>query len=251
MCTLNQAFQPIPVAPPVPTLTEDVVRSLEFSDLDQVPAILKAVGAQLEALAFSLAGCRTVQEFKSLKKEVLPRYVQLSIAATNLVSALVPNAQREALTVEVFAEIERLLQSDGLPAIGEEAVNEALFCLFTLRRAYGVIGRIPIDVPPQENLSEDLATAREFHHWTIVSQLHFDCLRVAFKAKLQLAKPVISEILDGCRAAVMAYACARRALDLRDPVLQVDLSNVVWDEEDEALANESTNDRDSTIMNQL
>jgi len=251
MSALNQAFQPVPVAPPVPTLTEDVVRSLKISDLDQVPVILQAVGEQLESLASRLVGTGTVQEFQGLRKEVLSRYVQLSIAATNLVNALVPRARMEALTVEAFAEIERLLQRDGLTTIGVEAVNEALFCLFTLRRTYGVVGRIPVDVPPQEDLSEDLAIAQEFHHWIIVSQLHFDCLRVAFKARIQLTAPVTAEILDGCRAAVMAYACARRALDLQDPERQVDLSKVVWDEEDQALANESTNERDSAIMNQL
>jgi hypothetical protein len=181
----------------------------------------------------------------------LPRYVQLSIAATNLVSALVPKARREALIVEAFAQIERLLQSDGLATIGEEAVDEALFCLFTLRRTYGVIGRIPVDALPQENLSEDLAIAGELHHWTIVSQLHIDCLRAAFKAKLKLPEQVTAEILDGCRAAVMAYACARRGLDLRDPEPKVDLSKVIWDEEDEALSNESADERDSIIMNRL
>jgi hypothetical protein len=144
------------------------------------------------------------------------------------VSALVPHEEREGLTSEAFSEIEKLLQCDGPAMIGEEAINEALFCLFTLRRSYGVVGRMQA-VPSQENLPEDLAIDREFHHWMIVSQLHFDCLRVAFKAKLQLTEPVIAEILDGCRGAVMAYACARRALDLRHPELQVDLSKVVWD----------------------
>jgi hypothetical protein len=223
---------------------------LEIACEDQVPAILKAVGAQLESLASRLAGSRTIPEFKSLKKDVLPQYVQVSIAATNLVSALVPQSNREGLTREAFSEIERLLQADGPTAIGEEAVNEALFCLFTLRRAYGVVGKIQI-APSQENLPEDLAMAREFHHWMIVSQLHFDCFRVAFKTRLKLTEPVTREILDGCRASVMAYACARRALDLRDPQLQADLSNVVWDQEDEALSNESADERDSTIVNQV
>jgi hypothetical protein len=60
--------------------------------------------------------------------------------------------------------------------------------------------------------------------------------------KRPLYPEVLEVILDGLRAAVNAYAWARRGLELRTPSAEPAVAPIEWDEEEQALLDEATHD---------
>lgn len=63
---------------------------------------------------------------------------------------------------------------------------------------------------------------------------------------MQLHRPVYPQVLevvmDGLRAAVNAYAWARRGLDLRAPKSEPEMTPIEWDDEEQDLLREATFD---------
>jgi hypothetical protein len=82
------------------------------------------------------------------------------------------------------------------------------------------------------------------------SQMHLNCLSFAIREHLVPAPDVLREVLAELRVAIPMYAAIREAVDLRvtaeDEPAWPDA--VLWDAEDEALAQASTDERESLIQ---
>lgn len=245
---LEMAEEPqLPSIFPVPSVPKSIVsRRLGKGSGDMANLIV----SQIDSTAFRLVNCKTARDFLELRKELFPKYAKLSLALANIVN--VEDRDRAVLAdlaVDAFAEFERTFRKRGTAVLGASHYREALFSLSTLRRTYKLLNRILTTPVPEQSQPEDRRIAAEFNYWILWSQLHLDCLLMGFRrtTNVKPAKEIVSEILDGFRAAVMAYSCARRGAQLREFPKHLDFSGVTWDEEDRRLAEESTTERETTL----
>lgn len=235
----------LPQVPPLP----NVPQAVATRRLGKDPAnLVGLIGSQITATAFRLAMCKTAKEFLDLRTEVFRRYAQLSAAAANIVAAEARDIKAlTELTDDSFVEFEKTFREKVEALLSPDAASEALFSISTLRRTYKLWNRIVMTPVPAQNEPEDRETAASYNLYILWSQLHLDCLLMAFASDIRLSEEIISEVLSGLRSSVMAYSCARHGVRLREFPRQFDFTGPDWDETDQALAAQSTREREAML----
>ena len=125
--------------------------------------------------------------------------------------------------------------------LGADAAEQVSFCIFTIKRIFKLLPKMI--VPP--NSASDLQRDRElnglFAQYLLVSHFHLDCVRAILKRHLEVNPSVLAAVLEGLQAGALAYETLRQAMELRaTPELELS-EDAIWDDEDEALLNESEN----------
>lgn len=227
---------------PLPSIPESITSQME-SD----PArILRMLTAKLESIPFRLVRCESELEFESLRNEEFGKYVRLCVSASSFLKAELDLDQIQRITKDAFAQYCEMFESEP-SKIDRNALDEIAFSVSTLRRAYALLERIHRIDPPKQDLAKDRELSAVFMYWALYSQLHLDCLRTSVTRKLSVAEGVLPVILRGLRTSLMAYSYAKQGVRLRECEPQLQLSAENWDEEDKLLAEESTNERESTL----
>jgi hypothetical protein len=88
----------------------------------------------------------------------------------------------------------------------------------------------------------DAEMCGNFTGTVIWAQFHLSCLTKSMELRIPIYPEVTEVVIDGLRAAVNAYAWARRGLDLRVPRAEPFVAPVEFDQEEQDLLNESTYD---------
>lgn len=227
----------------LPSLAAD--KPSESQDLSaRVQELFNSVAAALERLVVRAIEQRTNGEFCAIVREVFPKYFEGALGLSFLAHAFVSAPALEALSNENFSMMEAEFRDQALAAFGACVRDQAIFSVWTLRKISDVCRKIasaPIVSPDKQKEDYELFEGFSFH--AMRNRFHLDCLLTSMKLQRRIYPDVLETIIDGLRSAVDAYAWARRALELRSPVIEPDAPPArVWDEEDDQLLADATYD---------
>ena len=149
----------------------------------------------------------------------------------------------EVLMNEHYSEMEADFRDRGLTAFGAEVRDQAIFTAWTLRKISDLCEAInSAKLASEQQKKTDQELAKQFAFFLVWTRFHLDCLLKSMQIQKPIYPEVLDVVIDGLRAAVNAYALARRGFNLRAPVPQPDVAAVEWDEEDRQLLDEATHD---------
>jgi hypothetical protein len=186
----------------------------------------------------------TASEFQAARQEIFPNYFRAVASMTNLIGAVVPKELLSRLTADSFCEIEADFEQRGAEAFGPAVRDEALFSVWTLRKANDLLHRVVSadGLAPTEVSEHEKRLGLSFVDAALWARFHVDCLRLAMRSNIPLSPAVLEEISGGLRMAVTAFAWMKQWFDLRFPIDEPVLEPVEWDAEDEALLADSMRD---------
>ena len=224
------------------------VRPKQARLLQRGPArIVTLTLREMETIVARLCAATSKPEFESLRMEVFSDYVHLSHILANTFSLPAGSSVKQAVIQQSIKNVENLIEVTGTGLLGPIVVREATFSLQTLGRAYRIVDLINAKGEAQHwQKKVDIELATKFSSVAIFSQLHLECLRFTISQKTALQDGIVEDILEGARFSVMAYSYARQGLELRT-VREPVLTDIILDEEDQELLEESYVDSESSI----
>jgi hypothetical protein len=185
---------------------------------------------------------RTATEFIATRNDVFHKYFDAVRSFADLARIVVPKHVLETLTEVSLANMEAEFLARGLNAFGADVRDQAIITISTMRRTSDICRKINEAKLPPELAEADMQPRNNYAFHAVAARFHLDCLLKAMHLRKTIYPDVLNVIMDGLRSAVNAYAWAVRGLDLRVPRQEVQVPPVVWDDEDEALLAEATND---------
>jgi hypothetical protein len=224
------------------------VRPRQARLLQRGPArIVTLTLREMEVIVTRLSGCGSKAEFDELRTKIFPDYIHLSYILANTFSLPEGSTVRQAVIQQSIKNVAHVIKTLGTPLMSPETVRDAIFCIETLGRAYRLVNLIHSHEDVRsDRIEKDRELARQFSSVAIWSQLHLDCLRFIVSHKLVVGEEILKEILEGMRLSVLAYSFARQGLELRT-VREPILTDIILDEEDHELLNESFLECESSI----
>jgi hypothetical protein len=210
--------------------------------------LFKAIQTILHQLLADVCAKRTAEEFRAVRSEAFPKYVQIMTSLAGFVSAVVPQNVIDRLTYESFSEMESSFRSAGAPAFGQYVKDQAMFTVWTLRKINDLVkdGRLN-RLPKTSLIPADRELAQQFFGSILYSRFHVDCLLMSLHTEVALFPEVLELISDGLRPLVNAYAYIRQASDLRSDQSEEELIHIDFDEEEQELLSLSMRDIGSTL----
>jgi len=222
-----------------------VTGTLRLTAVDMV----KAVRTEIRSLVYLLLACPSVETFRAERAKVFGKYSAFARALSKLTMDIDPLVHQQ-LIQGALATQEHLLHKRGAELLSSEAAGEARFSIVTMQRAFKLIPQIL--ARPAVREEDDNRFAKQFALSVLWASLHLDVLIAALKQGKILPLDVLSEVLQGLRFSVTAYAYAREGYRLRYPSPEPMMFPAAqWDEEDRGLAGQSTAERETTIPDDL
>lgn len=221
------------------------------SNRDEKEAALRADGKDLltksvellSALLLSAIDKNTKREFQAERTKTLESYMAIQSAITVLTRVLIPPKQFEQEASELLTSLENELRHEGAQRFGQDARDQALFTVWTLRKIAKLLSEIRETRLSQAHRSVDQKLAEQFFVTLTYAQFHLDCLVIAMERNRMIRPDVLEEICDGLRGAVNAYGFVRQGVDLRRPRFETPPTPAPeFDEEDRELLDSSMED---------
>lgn len=199
---------------------------------------VKLMSRQMDSMVRPLIACRTKEEFCRLRDEIFPKYANACLGVSNMMRSVMTNIDHLESIQESLSSIMKAFRSVGAAYLGSEGKGEVLFCLATMKKAFGMV-RFILSKPVLAGSEErDIDLARSFATHVIFFQLNFTSLGLAISSDESVNPQVLEEIVQGLRSSIMAYASVRQAMDIRgfSEERYAEPADVSWDAEDEAFA---------------
>jgi hypothetical protein len=216
---------------------------------NEAAEILKGVSSFIDGLLLRAIAAQTKSEFDTAKIEAFMPYARTLTALAKLIRVVVQTQVIERVVDESFCEIEADFRDEGLARFGEDARDQAMLTVWSLRRTSRLLSKLPPLGPIPEALKEqDKKLANDFGFHAAWAQFHLDCLLAAIRHDKPIQLDVMPAIMDGLRAAVNAYGYAVEGLDLRVPRNEPDAQRYEWDDEDEALLASSMHEMETRAL---
>jgi len=229
--TLGAFFQPST------TSEKKLVRSDE--------RLIRELVGVLDRQLIAAVDTRSVLEFNSVRKNVMPRYIRALRALHDTVINLVSDEMLKSISDSIIAELADDLEKQRESRFGDKLTDQAVFTLWTIRKI-GSLGReiLRAGNVQSDRRQADNALLYEYHAACLWAQFHLDVLFAAMKFDRPICEEIRETICDGLRASVDAYAIMKDALALRHPQTEETVPAVTlpWDEEDEQLLASSMRD---------
>lgn len=177
--------------------------------------IIRDLRVQLDTTVFRLLmSTHSDEDFKYLRGELFPKYVNLSTALASVAMVEIPFAMVEDLSRVAFQNLKATVnQRKGLD-MPDDAWSELDFCLSALIEALRMGPELVRIIRPDHALSRVAELNLEFAQQILWSQMHIDCIFFAMHKHLSPKPEILNELLAGCRHAVMAYSAIKEAIDL-------------------------------------
>jgi hypothetical protein len=202
---------------------------------------------EVDRILTQLAECKSRAEFVEVRKKVFSDYANLAYIMANTFSIPDDPTIRQVAIRQALENVERLFETEGVSRLGRPAMDEAAFCLSTLKRAYRLVHVIHArGSAPESSREVDRKLAIQFNAAALFAQLNVDCLRLIVTRRTGVTEEVLQEILLGMRSALMAYACVRGGVEMRTP-RDPYLSGADQDDEDRELLAESFLDYSTSV----
>jgi hypothetical protein len=229
--TLGAFFQP------TTTSEKNLVRSDE--------RLIRELVVVLDRQLIAAINSQSVAEFKSVRENVMPRYVRALRALQDTVINLISIETLESLSNSIIGELAEDLEKQRESRFGDKLTEQAVFTLWIIRKI-GTLGREIAragNVPPDKRKA-DIDLLYEYHEDSLWAQFHLDVLFAAMKFDRPICEPIRETICEGLRASVNAHVIMKDALSLRsnraDEVLPA--ISLPWDQEDQQLLASSMRD---------
>ena len=206
--------------------------------------LFKAMAEVSDDLVLYAISEHTVDGFRSKRDEVLENYIKSVVALSEMIEVIIPQINRAQLFEEAVTGVQSFLRAEALPRFGTDVAEQAVFTAWTMQKTH----RVLVKIANSEKLAkkfrtEDRKLSRESSLWALWSLFHLDCLITAIKHDKSIHPEVLEEISDGLRSAVNAYGVAKQGLNLRrQPTEPITIEPAEWDEEDQALLDDSMHD---------
>lgn len=218
-------------------MPESTVKQLTASAGD----LMRSIASILEDLILSALEKRTASDFIAARQTTFPKYFDAIIAFSKLATIAIPSHTIERIAFESFSEMEAEIREHGLTFFGAAVRDQALFAVWTLRKISDTCQRINAAPEPADKKSDCEFCSR--FAWTVVmARFHLDCLLKSMEVGRPIYPDVLDVMVDGLRSAVDAFTWVRRGLDLRVPRTEPLIESPEWDDEDEALMREASNE---------
>jgi hypothetical protein len=208
----------------------------------KVAELARNLSRIMNDMLLSVIDQKTVQDFTERRDKVLPDYVKILRAQSDLIGVMIPDVLAlAALVGEAFSEIETELEEQGVERFGSVVKDQAIFTIWTLRKTMEQIAKIWsfTGTLPEQLEEQDREICREYFFAAIWTQFHLHCLVLSMRFDKAIYPDLLPEITDGLRAAVNGYAAVRRGVDLRFPYEDPSVIPDTWDEEDQELLDSS------------
>jgi hypothetical protein len=219
----------------VSSLLASRAKSSEHTFAPSATEVFKVCRAEVRAVLLTMLGSRTREEQRREFARLFPKYLALSLAVSHFASAVVPRDIIERLSRESICEIEADFRDKGLVTFGASIRSQALFTIWTLRKANEVVTQIVSASLEESKKEDDRLACVNFTLNALRAQLSLDCLHVAMNEGIAIYPEVSEEFLDDLRAMVNAYSWARRGLEARVPTEDGVLDIPSMDDEDQHL----------------
>lgn len=208
-------------------------------------AIVLAALRESDALIKPLLGAKSKKDFAERRTKIFQDYINVSYVIANSFSGAGAE-KREVATKGAFECVKEILTTKGTPRLGVDRTREAIFCLDTLRRAFRLVDQVHtrgVSVS-EERKEQDRTLSRSFNLHALWAKLHLDCVRliVTKSSNAGVEPEILDTIMDGARAAVMAYSFVRQGLELRRAEELLLPESGPLDTEDKDLLEESYSD---------
>src|SRR5260370_19199343 len=201
--------------------------------------IVRGLVADLRRLIDSLLDTHQVEEFRRRREAAMPQLFSLLASLGYLILADLP--QLSELLGTAFDQAEAMFESSSLLSNPEK--EEIAFALMTMRRNVAMLMQI---VPGGETLS-----AAEIDHLDSALRDHvfafLDLVLLIACVRRNGPHFVIGETLQGCRAALKAYANLEQVFELRSAAQVRVAHKEPMEEEDRDLAVSSHLERESFL----
>jgi hypothetical protein len=205
--------------------------------------VFKGVATVLDQILITVIEKRTVEEFQTAFNEVFPKYAALTLSLSRLAQTIVPGETIDRMTRESICELESDFREKALQAFGAAARDQAMFTIWTLRKINEMLTRIAgAPLAPEKAQEEDQEFCLQFTVHSLRGHFSLDCLNMALRQNRPIYPEVMTELIDGLRSMVNAYAWARRGVDLRIPPVDAPIETMVSDDEEDLFLQASTHD---------
>jgi hypothetical protein len=221
-------------------ISESAARQLPGS----AEILMRTIYELLESCILAAIEKRSGADFKEWRNACFAQYFNAVLGLPSLMKFIVPPNVIDRLNREFFCELEADLREKGLSAFGAAVRDQAVFTAWTLRRMSDLVAQIP-STPVTFGGVQDAGVQQivaDFTFNAIWTRFHLHCLVTSMRLNKAIYPEPLEVILDGLRAAVNAYALARRAVDALAPVPEPAAEQAEWDDEDAALLAEATRD---------
>jgi len=201
--------------------------------------VFKGVAGILDQFLTTAIEKRTAAEFRAAFGDLFPKYAAMTLALSRFASAIVPPDVVDRLTRESICELEADFREKALPAFGAVARDQAMFTIWTLRKINDLVSQIYATKLDESKQKEDGEYSSQFNICALSAHFSLDCLNMALQLNRPIYPEVMSELIDGLRSMVNAYAWARRGLALRVSSAEHSVEENISDEEDEVFVKAS------------
>lgn len=189
-----------------------------------------------------------------MRATVFPEFFYASVALVfTLLSGRPKVEDIYALAPGVLLQIEDQFESETANWFAPFK-DSAIYYVSTLRRTFGIFGRLLTElVDPARSLSPSAlalegSLGEQCLRNILWGVLHLECLRQLLRFRREPMYEIVAAVVDGCGSAVPAYSAARRIYGLRKSNADQFTSELTdWDDEDQRLAALSHDERESTI----
>lgn len=211
---------------------------------EETARIFKGILSVTNDLLLEAVDAQTAEEFEERRTRVFDDIRQMQRSLSDLAKVIIPKPTLDRLVWQSFSEMEADLSEHGLQKFGEQARDQAIFALWTMRKINRLVSKIAESKLSPEFISRDKEIAVEFGFYAFWAQFHLECLLAAMRFNRPIRPEVLDVICDGMRGVVNAYGLLRQGIDLRWPSNedQLVIMPCEWDEEEQELLDSSMAD---------
>jgi hypothetical protein len=178
-------------------------------------------------------------EFHKRRIEAFRSYAKLIRAISLIAETEIEDDKLVLLGWDSLSHLQDEFVSLGIVRFGSEAAEQVSFCIFTLKRTIKLLPRIAHAPVAAQNRQRDRELSARFAEHMLTTHFHLFCMRSIIKHSASIHPAIVDAVLEGLQSSSIAYATLREGLELRaNPALSLD-DNIVLDEEDQALLDES------------
>ena len=203
--------------------------------------IIRTAWDEIEKIVKKLVASPSKEEFQRTRKDLFSDYFNLArIIANSFAMKAERSAQPEAIK-KSFEAVRQVFETKIPRTLGQDAAQEAFFCLDTLRRAHVLVTKLySLGDPPEGNKAADRELGYNFNLAASWAQLHLECIRYIVTGH-GYKKQIIGAVLEGARHSVMAYSYARQGVEFRIKRTDPEFNDLI-DDEDREILDESYNE---------
>jgi hypothetical protein len=182
---------------------------------------------------------RSLEEFIKRRAEALHSYAKLIHAISLIAQAEIKDEEISSLASASLNQLQEEFRSLGIAQFGSDAAEQVSFCIFTLKRIFRLLPALAASTVNKADQGRDRELSIQFVGCILVSHFHLGCMRTVLENRMEIPPPVMGAVLEGLEASTIAYQTIRQGMELRAvPELGL-VDDVVWDDEDKSLLDES------------